>query len=269
MWKVVILSVFISILLGSGYVIASPIAISKEIDYVNHALREALLQHEPELALDQLEKMKEAVLAADLSKAGSIRGIRMLLEEIEHLDRELHAIRPNYINISQMGTRVYLAVDALTHKGQPAWLDVEQVMRRHLQSWRDALQAKSSGLARQQWIRVWQTWQEIEPAAWMHTAPSAMEQAHAWMQATNRAMRGKLDYARITALMRFEKPAIDGLFHHAQPTLQATTVTGASSSVDWKLPASIAAIIIGVLSAIAMYTRKKPYTARTIHPETK
>jgi hypothetical protein len=118
-------------------------------------------------------------------------------------------------------------------------------------------------------LKVWDVWQQIEPAAWMNTTPSAMEQAQSWLQATNRVMRGKLNDAKLSALLRFKQDAIDGLFHHTQPTLQSTTIVHAPESVGWGLPASIAALILTVLSAIAIYTRKKPYTSRVSPTETK
>jgi hypothetical protein len=269
MWKVILISFLILTVIGSGYVMANPIEVTTKLDTINHALREAIVQHEPALALDQLEKLKAGVLGTDLSKVGSVRGVRLLLDSIEQLDRKLHAVKPNFEQISRLGTRVYMAVDALSHVGQPAWLNVEQVVNRHLQAWRTAMEAKASGRARQEWVRVWDVWQQIEPAAWMHTPSSAVEQAHAWMQATNRAMRGRLDYTKLASLMRFERSTIDGLFRQAHPTMQTTTITAASPTIGWKLPATIAAIIVGALSAIAVYTRQKPYISRMSTSDTK
>jgi hypothetical protein len=269
MWKGIVISLIIIAVIGSSYVFANPLPTSSELDKVNHALREAIVQHEPEQALDLLERLKSSILAADLSKVGSVRGVRLLLDSVEQLDRNLHAVKPDFSQIGRMGTRVYFAVDALTHKGQPAWLSVEQVFRRHIQDWQSAVTSKASGLARQQWLKVWDVWQQIEPAAWMNTTPSAMEQAQSWLQATNRVMRGKLNDAKLSALLRFKQDAIDGLFHHTQPTLQSTTIVHAPESVGWGLPASIAALILTVLSAIAIYTRKKPYTSRVSPTETK
>lgn len=269
MWKKIILTISIAVMVGGSLVFAEPVDQFQSLGRLNHTLREAIIQHEPEQALDALEQLKQGVLAADLSKVGSVRGVRMLLDSLDQLDEQLHAVKPDMAQMGQLGTRVYFAVDALTHKGQPAWLTVEQTMRKHLDEWRSAARKQASSAARQHWVAVWQTWRQIEPAAWMRTPAPAMGEVQAWLQATNRAMRGKLNYTTLAALIRHEKSAIDGLFHHAQPTLQATTTTSANAGLGWQQSASIAAVVISALAAVAIYTRRKPYSTRAIPTSTK
>lgn len=269
MWKGILITIIIASIVGSHYVFAKPDVGFTQLDKINHALRESIVQHEPELALDQLAHLKKDILATDLSKAGSIRGFRLLFDAMEQLDRQLHAVKPNFAQISQLGNRVYFSVDALSHIRQPAWLTVEQAFRRHLQEWRVALHSNSSSVARQQWVHLWALWQQIEPAAWMQASPSTMEKVHAWMEAVNREMRMKLNYARLTTLLHHEKSVIDDLFHHAQPTLQMSAVTSSMPHLGWQLPASISAIILSMLSVIAIYTRRKPYISRFKRTEAK